>query len=220
MTTLFAGLVASVISFLIIAGPTGLRPGTERYALFMIAPVLVLLSAALARPFNVASTAGFWFAPFLGSLALIGVWLNYFEPLRVSGGQARDTDAGRAFRTAAMEPKMHAAQWVRECVRRHNDTVTLLAESFWLRYPLQYYLFYEPEISVKQLGYDGWVPEGDRPYELSEIPSSDAIVVVFSGSYLDEQLQNTSGSAENTIFDAAGRPLIHIYTRGLSASRC
>ena len=220
VTTLCAGLVASVISFLIIAGPIGLRPGYERYALFMIAPVLVLLSAAVARPFNVASSAGLWLAPLLGSLAFISVWLNYFEPLRVSGGQARDTEAGRAFRTAAIEPKMQVAQWVRECVRRNNDTVILLAESYWLRQPLQYYLFYEPKISVKQLGYDGWVPEGDHPYELSQIPGSDAVVVVFSGSDLDQELQSTSGSADNTILDAAGRPFIHIYARGLSTGRC
>lgn len=86
ITKLAVGLAASVIPFLIIAGPDGLRPGFERYALFMFAPVLVLLSAVLARPFNMTSTAGLWFAPFSGSLALISVWLNYFEPLRLSGG--------------------------------------------------------------------------------------------------------------------------------------
>jgi hypothetical protein len=209
-----------VISFLIIAGPEGLHPGTERYALFLVAPVLVLLSAALARPFNVTSTAGLWFAPFLGSLALIGVWLNYFEPLRVTGGEARDTDEGRAFRTAAIEPKMQVAQWVRECVGKHDDTVTLLAESYWLRLPLQYYLFYDSKISVNQLGNNGWVPEGTHRYQLSETPNSDAIVVVFSGSDLDQELQTNGASAEHTIFDAAGRPFIRIYTKGLSASRC
>jgi hypothetical protein len=220
LLTLLAGLAVSVISFLIIAGWEGLHEGTERYALFMVAPVLVLLSAALARPFNVASTAGLWFAPFLGSLALISIWLNYFEPLRLSGGQARDTDAGRAFRTAPVEPKMQVARWVRECVGEHNDTVALLAESYWLTLPLQYYLFYEPKISVHQLGNNGWVPKGTHRYELSEVPNSNAIVVAFSGSYLDQELQNTTGSAENTIFDAAGRPFIHIYTKGLSTSRC
>jgi hypothetical protein len=219
-TTLSTGLAISVISFLIIGGWEGLHEGTERYALFMVAPGLVLLSTALARPFNRASSAGLWFAPLLGGLALISVWLNYFEPLRVSGGQPRDTDAGRAFRTAAIEPKMQAAQWIRDCVRKHDDTVIVLAESYWLRLPLQYNLFYDSNVSVKQLGHDGWVPEGDHPYEASEIPESDAIVVVFYGSDLDQELPSTGASAGSTILDAAGRPFIHIYTKGLSASRC
>jgi hypothetical protein len=213
ITSLSVGFAASVISFLIIAGPEGLRPGTERYALFMIAPVLVLLSVALARPFNVATTAGLWLAPFLGSLALISVWLNYFAPLRVSGGEARDTAEGRAFRTAAIEPKMQVAQWVRGCVGQH-DTATLFAEDYWLRLPLQYYLFYNPKISVNPLGNDGWVQEGTYRYELSEILNFDTIIAVFAGSDLDRELQSISTSAENTIFDAAGRPFIRIYTRG------
>jgi hypothetical protein len=211
ITSLSVGLAASVLPFLIIAGPDGLRPGSERYALFMIAPVLVLLSAALARPFNVASAAGLWFAPFLGSLALISVWLNYFEPLRVSGGEPRDDMEGWAFRTAAIEPKMQVAQWVRECVGQ-RDTVTLWAEGWWMAKPLQYYLFYEPKISVNHLRINEMVVE--HTYELSEIPNFDAIIVVFAGSDLDQELQSTSASAENTIFDAAGRPFIRIYTRG------
>jgi hypothetical protein len=217
ITTLSAGLAASVIPFLIIAGPDGLRPGSERYALFMVAPVLVLLSAALARPFNVASTAGLWFAPLLGSLALTGVWLNYFEPLRVFGGEARDSFAGWAYRTAAIEPKTQVAQWVRECVGQ-RDTVTLWAEGFWMAKPLQYYLFYEPKISVNQLRINEMVVEDT--HELSEIPNSHAIIAVFDGSDLDQKLQGAGASAENTIVDAAGRPFIHIYTKGLSASRC
>jgi hypothetical protein len=211
ITTLLIGLATSVISFLIIGGPTGLRPGSERYALFMVAPVLVLLSASLARPFNAPSRAGLWFALFLGSVALISVWFNFFEPLRVSGGQARDTEAGKAFRTGAIEPKMQVAKWARECVRNHKEIVTFFAESFWLARPLQYYLFYEPKILVKQLGYEGFPLEGDRHYALSEVPNAKAIVVVYAGSDYDQQLQSTSGSVENTIFDAAGRPLLHIY---------
>jgi hypothetical protein len=232
ITTLLVGLATSVIAFLIIGGPSGLR--AERYALFMVAPVLVLLSASLARPFNVTSRAGLWFALFLGSAALISIWFNYFEPLRISGGQARDTETGayrtaavepemekaqwtgRAYRTAAVEPKMQVAQWAKECMQHHNNNVTFFAESFWLARPLQYYLFYEPKISVKQLGFQGFPPEGERHYALSEVPSSHAIVGVYSGSDLDQQLRNMDGSPEKTIFDAAARPFIQIYTRGLS----
>jgi hypothetical protein len=65
-----------------------------------------------------------------------------------------------------------------------------------------------------------WLPKRIRAYELSEIPDSGAIVVVFNDSDLDRQLQSTGASAKNTIVDAAGRPFIHIYTKGLSASRC
>jgi len=184
----------------------------------MVAPVLVLLSAVLARPFNMTSTAGLWFAPFLGALALISVWLNYLEPLRVSGGRlSTATIDGRAARTAAIEPKKQVAQWVMRCVDQH-DTVTLWAESYWLAEPLQYYLFYEPKISVKILRSFEWLPEYIHTYDLSEIPNSGAIVVVFDDSDLDRKLRSTGASPKNTIVDAAGRPLIHIYTKGLSAS--
>jgi hypothetical protein len=219
ITKLAAGVVASVIPFVIIAGGDGLRPGSERYALFMITPVLVLLCTVLARPFNVASTAGLWLAPFLGALALISVWLNYFEPLRAGGGRSTDTMAGRAFRTAVIEPKKQAAEWVMRCVGQH-DGLTVWAESFWLAEPLQYYLFYEPEISIKLLRSFEWLPERIHTYELSDIPPVDAIVVVFHDSDLDRALQNTGASAKNTIVDAIGRPFIHIYTKGLSDSRC
>jgi hypothetical protein len=105
------------------------------------------------------------------------------------------------------------------CVDQH-DTVTLWAESYWLAYPLRYYLFYEPKISVYLLRSFEWLPKRIRTYELSEIPDSGAIVVVFNDSDLDRQLQSTGASAKNTIVDAADRPFIHIYTKGLSASRC
>jgi len=218
ITKLAVGVIAAVIPFVIIAGGDGLR--TDRYALFMVAPVLALLSTVLARPFNKTSTAGLWFAPFLGALALISVWLNYLEPLRASGGRlSTATIDGRAARTAAIEPKKQVAEWVMRCVGQ-RDTVTLWAESYWLAEPLQYYLFYEPKISVNMLRSFEWLPEYIHTYDLSEIPNSGAIVVVFDDSDLDRKLRSTGASPKNTIVDAAGRPIIHIYLKGLSASRC
>jgi hypothetical protein len=218
ITKLAVGVIAAVILFVIIAGKDGLQ--TERYALFMIAPVLVLLSAVLARPFNMASTVGLWFAPLLAVTALISVWLNYFEPLRVSGGGlSTATIDGRAARTAAIEPKTQVAQWVMRCVDQH-DTVTLWAESYWLAEPLHYYLFYEPKISVKTLRSFEWLPKSIHTYELSEIPNSDAIIVVFDDSDLDRKLQRTGVFAKSTIVDAAGRPFIHIFTKGSISWRC
>jgi hypothetical protein len=177
----------------------------------------VLLSAVLARPLNRVSTAGLWIAPFLGALALISVWLNYFEPLRASGGElSTATIEGRAARTAAIEPKKQVAEWVMRCVDQ-QDTVTLWAESYWLAEPLHYFLFYEPKISVNILRSFEWLPESIHTYDLSEIPNSGAIVVVFDDSDLDRKLRSTGASPKNTIVDAAGRPFIHIYTKGLSA---
>jgi len=217
ITKLSAGVIASVIPFVIIAGGDGFRPSLERYALWMITPVLVLLSAVLARPLNRVSTAGLWIAPFLGALALISVWLNYFEPLRASGGGLSTTTIeGRAARTAAIEPKKQVAEWVMRCVDQH-DTVTLWAESYWLAEPLHYFLFYEPKISVKILRSFEWLPESMHTYDLSEIPDSDAIVVVFDDSDLDRKLRSAGASPKYTIVDAAGRPLIQIYIKGLSA---
>src|SRR5215469_10622974 len=216
ITKVTVGVVAAIISFVIIGGGDGLR--TDRYALFMVAPVLVLLSAVLARPINMTSTAGLWFAPLLGVLALTSVWLNYFEPFRVSGGRLSTASIdGRAARTAAIEPKKQVAEWVMRCVDQ-RDTVTLWAESYWLAEPLHYFLFYEPKISVKMLRSFEWLPESMHTYDLSEIPDSDAMVVVFDDSDLDRKLRSAGASPKYTIVDAAGRPLIHIYTKGLSAS--
>jgi hypothetical protein len=82
------------------------------------------------------------------------------------------------------------------------------------------YLFYEPKISVYLLRSFEWLPERIRTYELSEIPDSGAIVAVFNDSDLDRKLPSTGASAKKTIVDAAGRPFIHIYTKGLPVSRC
>jgi len=105
------------------------------------------------------------------------------------------------------------------CVGQY-DGLTVWAESYWLAEPLRYYLFYEPEISIKFLRSFELLPESIHTYELSDIPAVDAIVVVFHDSNLDRALQNTGASAKNTIVDAIGRPFIHIYTKGLSDSRC
>ena len=105
------------------------------------------------------------------------------------------------------------------CVDQH-DGLTVWAESFWLAEPLRYYLFYEPKISVNVLRSFESLPEYVHTYELSEVPNSGAIVVVFDDSDLDRKSRSTGASPKNTIVDAAGRPLIHIYTKGLSDSRC
>ena len=45
---------------------------------------------------------------------------------------------------------------------------------------MNYYLFYEPKISVNMLRSFEWHAESIHTHELLEIPNSDAIVVVFS----------------------------------------
>jgi hypothetical protein len=82
-------------------------------------------------------------------------------------------------------------------------------------------LFYNPKISVNPLGNNGWVQEGTHRYELSEILNFDAIIVVFAGSDLDQELQSTSGS-QKTRFSMPRVDLLSVFTLGAGSAfdRC
>jgi len=43
-----AGIAASLVAFHVVAGPEALRPGHERYGMFLLSPLVILLASALA----------------------------------------------------------------------------------------------------------------------------------------------------------------------------
>jgi hypothetical protein len=194
-TTLLAGLSVSAFAFAVIVGPSGLSPGWERYAQFVIAPVLLLASIALGRAFDERSVGGVLCAAILGCLALASFWANYFEPLRLTGGWRHQT-----FRTAAIEPKVQTAHWISARAVRCSPIV-VRADSWWLAKPLQYFLFYRSDISVRQL------VEGTLP----GTGSCDDLIVTFADSLPDKDASRVATRVK-TVLDASGRDLIQIYS--------
>lgn len=194
-TALLAGLALSVVAFAVFVGPSGLSPHRERYALFFVAPVLLLVSMALGRAFGEHSAGGVWFAATLGCLALVSMWVNYFEPLRLTGGRSHET-----FRTAAIEPKLQTANWIEASARRCGSIVAW-AESWWLAEPLHYFLFYRSDIAVRQFD------EGSLP----NAGVCDDLIVTFADSPSDESVAGRGVTRLTTIPAASGEALIQIY---------
>ena len=192
---LLGGLAVSAFAFAVLVGPSQLGPGLERYALFLLAPVLTLVSIALGRVFAGSGSVGVWCAGALGGLALAGLWINHFAPLRLTGGHAHDT-----FRTAAIEPKVQAARWIAAAPHRCG-AVTVWAEGWWLFEPLQYLLFYEPGLTIRR--FDGAAPP--------DLAACDDLIVAFAGRVPDAALAERHIVLLKTIPAASGEPLILLY---------
>jgi hypothetical protein len=199
--TLLVGLLASVVSYAVIVGPFGLTPNWERYAQVFLAPTIVVVAAALGEGGERTGTGGLAIALACGSLALISVWVNYFQPLSESGGsQKPGTKAYYAFHTAGTEPKVEAAQWISTVAK--NGSITVRTAGWWLTKPLQYLMFYDPHAVVRRFDEVGRSEMKPR-----------TVAVVFAGSRQDEALSQQGAKRERIIFDNAGRPFLVIYSR-------
>lgn len=196
--TLSAGLAVSIFAFAAIVGPAGLAPNWERYALFLVAPVLAVASVALSRSWRAEGDGAVWSALLCSGLALASVWTNYFEPLRGNGGaQSVASRSYYAFHTATVEPKVQAADWLSRPGARRS---TVFAADWWLSMPLQYLLYYDPRLTVRPLG-----------NSLPQATADGTVAVVFAGSELADRLSATGARDEASIADGGGAPFLKIY---------
>ncbi len=138
------GSLGMAASFFLIAGPAAIAPHAERYGVCLIAPGVALIAVGLSH----------WLAPrrrvarpALAALCLLA-WLvlgafgwRYHASILRSGG-----DSHLAFRTAAVEPKQEA--W--EYIARHSDArpIVVVADSWWIYWPLAYLSAGHPEARV------------------------------------------------------------------------
>ena len=140
---LIAGGCASAGAFFAIAGPDQLAPHVERFALVLVVPLMFAFLAAVfgavprerARP-GLGATAAICVA------LLAGFYVSYFRELWRTGSRSHQT-----FWTGPREPKAQAAEFVlRE--RSPGAPAVVLADSWWVRWPVEYLTRAAPEVSV------------------------------------------------------------------------
>jgi hypothetical protein len=211
---LAAGMGAAVATFHVVAGPAMLQPSFERYALFLIVPLIVLcallLDAAMARrPLAGSLTAG---AACAGLAALlVGA---YFVPLITRGGAAHET-----YRTGPVEPKAAAFAAIQNA-SRNARSVAVVAENWWLYWPMRYLAGGERARVQVQL-FDNsigvWLPAGAIAQRYPHIPEK-VFAVAFDGGVLSSRLTNRA-QLLFTAVDPLHRPIVRVFSIDPADSR-
>jgi hypothetical protein len=147
-----AGVLLSLVAFFVIAGPRGVQPHYERYAIWTVVPVVLVLARGLAWWFsreyrcrNLAVTA---------ALVLAAGWLvtfnrYYFAIFASTGG-----DSHLAFRTADSDPKQTALEAIAETAPETKKVV--VSRNWWTRLPLEYLSADEPSVLITRQLVDTW----------------------------------------------------------------
>jgi hypothetical protein len=142
---LFITWALQLAAFFLVAGPSAMKPGVERFSICLIAPTIILLCRAFILTWSRSSSkiqmAIFATAALLGWFVLADFHTNYFRFIQSTGGQAH-----LSFRTAAEEPKAAALKYI---VKNRRAGKTLVVASDWWNYwPLKYLSINETNISV------------------------------------------------------------------------
>jgi hypothetical protein len=204
---LLAGIIVSLAIFHAVAGPPALQPGLERYALFVLVPLVIVCATGLdaaADTWPALTTVAFslTYACFVAMLSG-----GYFYPLWARGGESVP-----AFRTGSLEPKLAAYRAI-EADSSGAVVVSVIAEDWWLYWPIRYFAGADSRIHVElmpganQPG--GLYPAGAgaRPYPR---PPDRHYAVVFDGS----PAWVSSRSSNRLVFTASDplqRPILHVF---------
>jgi hypothetical protein len=185
------GVLLALLAFALAGGPFALSPGWERYALVLVAPVLLVVAMALHR--LSAATR-----PWIGTAAaaLLGtLWLAVFAGAYLfvmldSGG--READPATVGWT---DPKQQAALALADWSAGRSSLVA--GEDWWISEPLAYFTYGNPALTVV-----------DAPAVKDWTRVSYA--VTFPNGALDRRLAETQTLAL-VILDRGGRPALHLW---------
>jgi hypothetical protein len=198
-----AGIGAALLIFFSVAGPYFMQPHRERYVLWLVTPCTIGLAVCCRalitgpRAYRWALAAGLLVA----SLALGSFAQHYLADQVTTGGRSALT-----FRTASVEPKAQALDLVAaDCGA--NPRAQILAESWWLYWPLRYRAANIPGLSVVAMR-----PEDHRNH-LHEVLEGGGYVVGFVGGpihrYVFWSFQDSL--REWTVTDYGNRPLLGVW---------
>lgn len=200
-----AGWLAMLFAYALVGGAAPLNPPAERYAFVLVAPTALVVALAIRA----------WLGKSAGTLredaltatigaALIAATLAlYLVPLatrdRTGFGSWLGVDA---LRTGPVEPKEATARWLL-AQRRSGPPLRVIAEDWWLYWPLVYRL------------------NGDRfevvnaetdPAGASQPSAGTTFVVTYAGSPLDRRLAPVARPAFSaTGYD--GRAIVDVWAR-------
>jgi hypothetical protein len=194
------GTVASLVAFFAVAGPRGVQPHLERYAIWCVVPLVLLASRGAAWWLEKSAarqsrmqTAMLGFA----ALLLVGFQVHYFDPFATTGGNSH-----LAFRTAEVDPKQAALMKI-QAAASCLPQATIVSQCWWTRLPMQYLAAENSRLRVVDR-----LPSG--------ISSSTAWFVELAGS--DEEMcisktlaNSPSGHLRSVSTDRAGRAAVVVY---------
>jgi hypothetical protein len=200
-----AGVGATFAGFHIVALPGALQPGLERYALFLLVPLVILTAIAVdslthARPIAARVAAGS-----LATTMLLVTGGGYFYPLAASGGESAAT-----YRTGVIEPKLAAFRFI-ESDSASLGAVSVVADDWWLYWTLRYFAGADGPIQVDPAN-AAQIPGGTRPpgAKAPSRPSpSRQYYVAFAGSATAAAWGRSP--AIFTAVDPLGRPIVEVF---------
>jgi hypothetical protein len=204
LRVLLAGLGLGSLGFFVVAGPQAIAPHFERYGMWLIGPMVLLLAMGvqwwMRRP-EISGRLRPAVAVLLAWGMLAGFGWYYLRPLRLGLG-----DSHVAFRTAEMEPKLAALRLIEAGAA--SQPTEIVARGWWAYWPLAYLAGNQSgvrivpldvpgeQILATQNNSDGWQIEFVEPITPSQSPT---------------EVRKCEGEkGAKVIFDAAGRPLLRI----------
>lgn len=201
---LLGGMLAAFVAFHIVAMDLALHPTLERYGLFMLVPMLIVVAMAMdgaaERSRLDGQTTAALTMVLLGAMTIGG----YFYPIVKRGG-----DAMTAYRTGNPEPKLAALAFIDR--DSGSAPVRVIAEDWFLYWTLRYFATPAGRIRVDTVP-GASVPGGVRPEGAPEpvpvIPTR-TYVVAFAGSGYPATLK--LAAPVFTAVDPIGRPVVQVY---------
>lgn len=187
--TLF-GVLLSLLAFGLVGGPLALAPGSERYAMVLVAPVLLVVALAMNRAAETRPKAAVTAAALLGTIWVATFFIADMLVMLQSGG--READATTAGYT---DPKQQAA--VLLAVEFAGRRSLVAGENWSITEPLLYFAYRTPSLRiVDAAGVEDW--------------NAVTEAVTFPGSALDRRFAATR-PPQHVIRDRGGRPAIDVW---------
>jgi hypothetical protein len=213
---MIAGLLLSLVSFYLVAGPRSISPHYERWAAFLTVPSCVLFAVLLGSLATGARSAAIvQFAVLAISIALLASFhIHYFVGMQSGEGQHR------AYRTGNIDPKEQALLYIDEIRNRQQQTL-IIAEDWWVYWPMRYLA----------LGYDGYfvAPQNpkDHPWFVTErevpdfpIPEAERFFVTFAGSPFDQHIRQLEEMDRPIdVYGYSNVPILRIYRDGRDSNK-
>ena len=201
---LLAGLIVTFAGFHIVAVPGALNPGLERYALFLLVPLVIVAAVAMDAWIGPQRIAGTLAAALLAASMFAVLIGGYFVPLAARGGESAPT-----YRTGATEPKLAAFTFID--ANSGEGPVTVIAEDWWLYWTLRYFAGVKGRIHVEPAA-SASIPGGIRPagsIAPPVPPPTRTFVVAFAGSEVPATLTPTAPLF--TAVDPLNRPILQVF---------
>ena len=240
---LIVGLMLGAMALYLVAGPE-IRPHQDRYGMYLLLPTILVIASLISSLLPDSDCDGTSvLRQACLAVILLGGWallfsfkIHYLDAIRATGGESHVT-----FRTAEVEPKQQAFQLIvsdlanrdpslaRETSTSRSGIVEprvggeprrswpVLAENWWLYWPLRFLSSRHPEIAIIS-------PEDDK-FELGHRTpvdwkpfmtalSSGGYAVAFADGELERLISSCVPSSRRRQWDIqnyAGRRLISVF---------